>query len=109
MTNVMVIPMSSGEYVLQIQGQYSLKIVSATTAVSGPEYIPFYKSGQLVGLSAGMVGSAQYEKLVFGDTPPEGTRLLATEAVDVLNLGHIYIIGLIFVGNIAFFLTRREG
>lgn len=97
------------EYVLQIQGQYSLKIVSATTAVSGPEYIPFYKSGQLVGLSAGMVGSAQYEKLVFGDTPPEGTRLLATEAVDVLNLGHIYIIGLIVVGNIAFFLTRREG
>lgn len=96
------------EYVLQIQGQYSLKMISATTAVSGPEYIPFYKSGQLVGLSAGMVGSAQYEKLVFKGEVPEGMRLLATEAVDVLNLGHIYIIGLILVGNIAFFMTRRE-
>lgn len=95
------------EYVLQIQGQYSLNIASATTAVSGPEYIPFYKSGQLVGLSAGMVGSAQYEKLVFGDDPPPGVRLMATAAVDVLNLGHLYIIGLIVVGNIAFFLTRR--
>lgn len=96
------------EYVLQVQGQYSLRIISATTAVSGPEYIPFYKSGQLVGLSAGMVGSAQYEKLVFKGEVPPGMRLLATEAVDVLNLGHLYIIGLIVIGNVAFFLTRRE-
>lgn len=97
------------EYVLQIQGQYNLRIASSTTAVTVPEYIPFYKSGQLVGLSGGLVGSAEYEKLVFEGTPPEGERLMATEAVDVLNLGHLYIIGLILIGNVAFFLTRTRG
>lgn len=95
------------EYVLQIQGQYDLKIASACTAVSAPDYIPFYKAGQLVGLSGGMPGSAQYEKLVYPQGPPDGVRLLATQAINVLNLGHLYIIGLIVLGNIAFFLTRR--
>ncbi len=94
------------EYVLQIQGQYNLKLASACTAVSGPDYIPFYKAKQLIGLSAGMPGSAHYEKLVFPDGPPEGVRLLGLAGYNVLNLGHIYIILLILAGNIAFFLTR---
>lgn len=95
------------EYVLQIQGQYDLDIASACTAVSAPDYIPFFKAGQLVGLAGGMPGSAQYEKLVYPDGPPEGVRLLATQAINVLNLGHLYIIGLIVLGNIAYFVTRR--
>jgi len=95
------------EYVLQIQGQYDLRIASACTAVSAPDYIPFYKAGQLVGLSGGMPGSAQYEKLVYPEGPPAGVRLLGMQAINVLNLGHLYIIGLIVLGNLAFFLTRR--
>lgn len=97
------------EYVMQIQGQYSLNIVSSTTAVSGPEYIPFFKSGQIKGLAAGMVGAAQYEKLVMGDEAPPGQRLGGKEGANVLNLGHLYIIMLITVGNIAFFATRNRG
>jgi len=96
------------EYVLQIQGQYDLKIISATTAVSGPDYITFYKAGQLVGLSAGMPGSAQYEKLVYPDGPPEGVMLMGTVGVNVLNVGHLFIVLLITAGNIAFFLTRER-
>ncbi len=96
------------EYVLQIQGQYDLKLVGSCTAVSGPDYIPFYKSGQLIGLAAGMPGSAQYETLVWEDrTPPKHVKLLATAAMDVLNLGHLFIIALIIAGNVAFFITRR--
>lgn len=95
------------EYVLQIQGQYNLKIAASCTAVSGPDYIPFYKAGQLIGLAGGMPGAAQYEKLVFPDGPPEGEKLMATAGVNVLNLGHLYIIALILMGNVAFFLTRK--
>ena len=124
-------------YVLQVQGQYDLKMVGATTAVSGPDYIPYYKAGQLLGLSAGMPGSAQYEKLVFLDAEtcsgfeetflnsescaraghtwikrepkimPE--RLLGIEALSVLNLGHLFIVALIILGNLAFFITRPKG
>lgn len=94
------------EYVLQIQGQYDLNIVSACTAVSAPDYVPFLKANQLSGLSGGMPGSAQYEKLVFPDGPPEGVRLLAMQSVNVLNFGHFYIIALIVFGNVAWLLTR---
>ncbi len=109
----MLINISAGfpgtkEYVLQIQGQYDLKLASACTAVSAPDYIPYYKAGQLFGLAGGMPGSAQYEKLVFPDGPPEGVTLLATQAINVLNLGHLYIILLIIAGNLAFFVTRRR-
>jgi len=94
-------------YVLQIQGQYDLEMASACTAVSAPDYIPYYQSGQLFGLSGGMPGSAQYEKLVFADTPlDERPRLAATAGMNVLSAGHMYIIVLIFLGNLAFFLTR---
>jgi len=93
-------------YVLQIQGQYNLKIASACTAVSGPDYIPYYKAGQLVGLSAGMPGSAHYEELVFPGDLKEGRLLLGIAGYNVLNLGHIFIVLLILAGNIAFFLTR---
>jgi len=95
------------EYVLQIQGQYNLEIASSTTAVSTPDYVPFYKAGQLFGLAGGMPGSAHYEQLVYEDYPVEGVRMMATQALDVLNLGHLYIIILIVFGNIAFFLTRE--
>ena len=95
------------EYVLQIQGQYDLPMVGACTAVGGPDYIPFYKSGQLIGLSMGMPGSAQYEQLVWNGEPKVGVNLMATSAMDVLNLGHLFIVLLIFMGNLAFFLTRR--
>lgn len=96
------------EYVLQIQGQYNIKMISSTTSVSGPDYIPYYKSGQLVGLAAGMPGSAQYEKLVFPEGAPEGQRLMATEAMNVLSLGHLFIIGVVLFGNVAYFLTRKR-
>ena len=95
------------EYVLQIQGQYDLKMIGVCTAVGGPDYIPFYKSGQLLGLSMGMPGSAQYETLVWKGKPKAGVKLLATSAMDVLNLGHLFIIVLIIFGNVAFFITRR--
>ena len=101
------------EYVLQVQGQYDLRMVGSTTAVSGPDYIPYYKAGQLVGLAAGMPASAQYEKLTFLDPqpPPEivPERLLGIEALNVLNLGHIFIVILIILGNLAFFITKPKG
>ena len=96
-------------YVLQIQGQYNLNMISACTAVSAPDYIAYFDAGQLSGLSGGMPGSAQYESLVFPDGPPEGVTLMGKAGLAVLNLGHLYIILLIILGNIAFFITRAAG
>ena len=96
------------EYVIQIQTQYNLKMVGACTAVSGPDFLPFYQSGQIKGLSAGMPGSAQYEKLVWeGRELPKGVGTPGKAGLNVLNVGHLFIIILIIMGNIAYFLTRQ--
>jgi hypothetical protein len=55
----------------------------------------------------GMPGSAQYEKLVWQGNPDPGVKLMATKSMDVLNIGHLFIILLILFGNIAYFVTRR--
>lgn len=101
----MVLSVSAGfpgtrEWVLQVQGQYDLLMASATTAVSTPDYMPYYNSGQIFGLVGGMPGAAQYEQLVG----IEGG--LGTKGVNILSLGHLFIIFAIFFGNLAYFLTR---
>jgi hypothetical protein len=58
-----------------------------------------------------MPGSAQYEKLVYdnysGDPGLVNTKAIATQALNVLNMGHLFIVLLILMGNVAFFLTRN--
>lgn len=92
------------EWVLQVQTQYALRMVSSCTAVQTPDYIPYYKSGQLLGLAGGMPGSAQYEKLV--GIPKD--QAMATRGVNVLNLGHGFIILAIVVGNVSYFASKRR-
>jgi len=60
---------------------------------------PYYEAGQLVGLSGGMKGSADYEQLV-------GAPGLATRGMDAQSFGHLLIISFIALGNVAYFMTR---
>ena len=87
------------EWVIQVQGIYGIPMVSACTAVQITDYVPYYQAGQLKGLSGGMPGSAQYEKLV-------GRTGLATLGLQVLNYAHLFIIFAIVMGNISFILSR---
>jgi len=107
----MLIAISSGfpginEYVLQIQGLYNLPMIGACTAVSGPDYIPFFKSKQLLGLSMGIPGSAKYERLVQEKDNVQSFSSSGAQSLNVLSLSHVYIILLIIVGNLSYFLTR---
>lgn len=92
------------EWVLQVQTQYNLKMVSSCTAVQTPDYIPYYKSKQLKGLAGGMPGAAQYEQLVG----VAKERAMAAKGVNVLNLGHAFIIFAIVLGNISYFASKRR-
>jgi len=105
----LIVMVSSGspgtkEWVVQVQAQYALNMVSSCTAVQTPDYIPYYKAGQLLGLAGGMPGAAQYEKLVGVPT----ADAMATRGVNVLNLGHAFIILAILVGNISYFASKRR-
>jgi len=90
------------EYV-QYLSPYNLPMVVSTTAVSRTDLQPYYSSGQLLGLVAGMQGSAEYEQLVN----PPGEQL-GKKGLDVLNIGTLVIILAILLGNAIYFMERRQ-
>ena len=81
-------------------------MIGACTAVSGPDYIPFFKSKQLLGLSMGIPGSAKYERLVQAKDTVKEFSGTGAKSLNVLSLSHLYIIFLIVIGNLAYFMTR---
>jgi hypothetical protein len=87
------------EYVQFVQAPYSLRMVAACTAVSTTDLAPYFQSGQLLGLVAGLSGSAEYETLV-------GRLGTATQGADVLNVGHGVVILAILLGNGIYFWGR---
>ena len=90
------------EYVQVVQSRYGIRMVGACTAVSGPDYVPYYKAGQLLGLAAGMKGAAEYEKLV-------GHPGSATTGMAAQSASHVLLIAFIFFGNVMYFRARRRG
>ena len=91
------------EYLQLVQSRYKLPMVAACTAVSMTDLSPYYDSKQLLGLAGGMSASAEYEKLVGY---PDG---MGAKGLDVLNVGHLVVIGAIVFGNVIFFASRRRG
>jgi hypothetical protein len=88
------------EYVQFAQNRYNLRMVAVTTAVSVTDLAPYYQAGQLLGVVAGLAGSAEYEVMV-------GRQSIGVEGADGLNTGHGVVIVAIVLGNIAFFASKR--
>jgi hypothetical protein len=102
----MLINISAGspgvkEYVQVVQSQYRVPMIGACTAVSGPDYVPYYDAGQLEGLAAGMKGAAEYELLV-------GRPGMAVGGMVAQSASHALLILFIVFGNMMFFLARRR-
>lgn len=90
------------EYVQVVQSRWRIPMVGACTAVSGPDYVPYYSAGQLLGLAAGMKGAAEYEELV--GVPGQATAGMAAQSAS-----HMLLIAFIVFGNVIHFLKRRRG
>ena len=100
----MIVNISAGypgtkEWVQQVQARYNIDLVSGCTAVSAPEFYPYYQTGQLKGLLGGMKGAAEYEKLV-------GVMGLGTRGMDAQSVSHLIVFAFILIGNIAYFTLR---
>ena len=90
------------EWVEVAQARFGLRMIASCTAVMAPDNIPYFESGQLIGLAGGMKGSADYEYLV-------GVTGTATKGMDAQSFGHLLIILFILLGNVAYFMTRKKG
>lgn len=92
---------STETWIVYANTSYGLKIGAGVTAVIIAQMYPYLQTGQLIGLMPGYLGAAEYEKLL--NAPGDGTVGLNTA-----SYAHLLIIGLVVLGNIAFFIHRRR-
>jgi hypothetical protein len=72
-----------------------------STAVMAPGYYPFINTGQITGIVGGLKGASEYEKLV-------GIRADASLGMDSQAVIHVFIVGLMLLGNTAYLITRKK-
>ncbi|UCD63830.1 MAG: hypothetical protein JSW34_14015 [Candidatus Zixiibacteriota bacterium] len=84
------------------QARYGVVVLGAVTAAMATTYDPYLASAQMHAMMAGLRGAAEYEKLIgIGGGGARG--MLAQSSA------HLYVILLIVLGNVAYFVRRREG
>lgn len=89
-------------WIAYANGRYNAPLGVGVTGVMAADYYPYLRSGQIFGLMGGMLGAAEYEKLVGKPGP-------ATEAMRVQVWAHMVIIAFILIGNVGYFISRRKG
>ena len=89
-------------YVRIAATRYGRTLVLGATAVMTTDYYPYLSSGQIKGLIGGMRGAAEYERLmdIFGN----GRR-----GMDAQSVVHVLVVLLVLFGNLALFLSGRQG
>jgi hypothetical protein len=84
-----------------VNAQYGVPMCCGASAVMAPRFYSFLGSGQLLGLLGGMKGAAEYEQLI-------GHKDRAFRGMAVQSLIHLLIIGLVILGNLSFFMSRKK-
>lgn len=103
----LVITLNSGSaastiaWVRQVHTAHQVPLLMGVVTVMAPTDLAFLHAGQIVGLLGGLRAAAEYELLV--ERPGE-----AVAALDAQSISHLLILGFIAVGNIAFFMQRRQ-
>jgi len=88
------------EWVRQL-AQYKVKYAAGVTTSMAPQAYPYVQAGQCVGVLAGMVDAAGYEVLIKDPGP-------ATKGMDAQSMGHLVMIVLVLLGNIAYWAERSQ-
>jgi hypothetical protein len=89
------------EWVQFAVDRFHARMGAANTAVQAPLVYPYVHAGQLTGLSGGMKGAAEFEKLTgfIG----KGTKFMLSQ-----SFAHLIVILFIIIGNTAYFITRAR-
>lgn len=99
-----VINLSAGDpgipaWVRQGVSAYGIELAGGATAVQAPNYLPYVKTGQMVGILGGLKGAAEYEKLV-------GKPGLGTSGMDAQSVAHVVIMAFILLANITWLYEK---
>ncbi|MGE5652940.1 MAG: hypothetical protein ACM3ZQ_01550 [Bacillota bacterium] len=92
----------TGNYITFLNAPYKTKIVSGSAGTMAANMVNTLKTGQIVGLLAGLTGGAEYEQLI--GVPGKGSS-----SMDAQSFAHLFIVALLLVGNAGYFLNRKKG
>lgn len=84
-----------------VNARYGLPMAAGVTAVMAPKVLSYVQANQLAGLLGGMKGAAEYEQLI-------GHVAKASAGMDSQSLIHLLIIFFIIMGNLGYFMMRRQ-
>ena len=119
-TNIMdfdfVISLSAGDPGSKQWVQYAtdpkgIPFTTGCTSIQVTDVIPYVENDQILGILAGMPGAAQYEKLVENELSSMGIDSVVGKASSMMSaqsIAHIVIVLFIILGNISYFITRKE-
>ena len=101
----LVLDLASGSstewWIVYTNTRYNQQIAAGVTGVIVSQMYPYLQTKQLIGLMPGLLGAAEYEKLI--ERPAKGT-----EGMSIQSFAHLLVVGLVILGNIAFFIQRRQ-
>ena len=94
-------------WVAYAQNRFGINVGAGVTSVSASEFYPYLQTGQFSGLMIGMKGAAEYEEMVESNLRVKGRRR-ASESLPSITYAHLLIIAFIVIGNISYFIKRRQ-
>lgn len=95
-----VVPGSADTFLKIVSIPTGLPMAVGTTAIQGTSETPYYAAGQYKGFLVGLRGAAEYEFLAKEPGP-------AIVGMDAQSAAHFLVIGLILLGNIGYFATKK--
>jgi len=87
------------DWVIYGHGRYQAPIIVGLGGGIGPTFQGFLETKTITGLVAGLRGAAEYE--VLAGRPAEALRALSAQ-----SMAHLLLVGLVIVGNAAFFAAK---
>lgn len=89
------------EAFINVAGEHKRPMAAGCTSVNIPRFYTYLQTKQLVGMTGGLPGAAEYEKLIDYLGP-------ARYGIAPQSVAHMVIIGFIILGNIAFLAERAK-
>ncbi len=89
------------ESFISVKSEHERPMAAGCTSVNIPRFYTYIQTKQLIGMTGGMPGAAEYENLI----KIKGT---ATSGMDSQSICHLVIIGFIILGNLAYMAEQRK-
>jgi hypothetical protein len=95
-------------YLQYWQGRSKIPVAVGATATIAPGFMPFYNSGQLVGVLISIRAAAEYELLLYQQYKCCLGISGASSAMVALSMSHLLIIAMVVFGNAVYFIGNRS-